>query len=62
MVNVTLSNGSVVETNSSFLDVGPTRLRESASYIRDYTLIANTVCVLLVPTAVMLVSTCLIIR
>ena len=62
MTNATLPNGTVVTVNSSKLVVGPTTLREDEGYVRDYTLIANSVCVLLAPTAVMLVSTCLIIR
>ena len=57
-----MPNGTVALVNTSVLVVGPTKLRENENYIRDYTLIANSVCVLLAPTAAMLVSTCLIIR
>lgn len=52
----------MLEVNASLLVVGPTELRENKQYIRYYTVVANSVCVLLAPTAAMLVSTCLIIR
>ena len=60
--NVTLANGSVVLTNYSVVEPIETDLRKNKDYIRDYTLIANTVCVLLLPTLIMLVSTVLIVK
>lgn len=62
MVNVTLDDGQIATRNQSMLEVKTTPLRANENYVRDYTLIANTVCVLLLPTAVMLVSTCVIIK
>ena len=60
--NVTLANGSVILGNRSVLHVDTTEMRRNEAYIRYYTLIANTVCVLLLPTVIMLVSTFLIVR
>ena len=62
MKNVTDSDGSITEINETALIVSTTELRASSAYIRDYTLIANTVCVLLLPTVIMLVSTVLMLR
>ena len=45
----------------SVLTVGTTKLREDEAYVRDYTLIANSICVLILPASVMLVSTLLIV-
>lgn len=52
----------MISVNTSVLTVTTTALRQDKAYVRDYTLIANTLCVLLLPTLVMLVSTVLIVR
>ena len=57
-----MNNGTTLHYNNTILAIDSTDLRENDAYVRDYTLIANTVCVLLIPTAIMLVSTCLIVR
>ncbi|XP_059083416.1 uncharacterized protein LOC131880740 [Tigriopus californicus] len=61
-VNLTMVNGTMVLSNVSDIVVGTTELRRNEAYVRDYTLIANTVCVLLLPTLIMLISTFLIVR
>merc|ERR1719305_1818628 len=48
--NVTLEdNVTVVEVNETVVDVDTTWLRQDDQYIRDYIVIANTMCVLIIP-------------
>ena len=54
--------GSVEIRNVSMFEAHTTEMRDNDAYIRDYILIANTVCVLILPTAIMLVSTFFIVR
>ena len=62
MSNETLSDGSVAAVNHSVLSAQPTELRGHPTYVQYYTLLANFVCVMFIPTAVMAVCTVLIIR
>ncbi|CAB4066828.1 unnamed protein product [Lepeophtheirus salmonis] len=68
VVTSLLKNGSSVSQvvystrNLSVLILEATELRKDNSYIRDYTLIANSFLVVAVPTCIMLLSSVLIYR
>merc|ERR1712012_793612 len=55
-------NGTVVSVEEIRVTAFATEIRESDTYVRDYTLISATVLIVILPTLIMLISSYLIYR
>ncbi|CAB4070084.1 unnamed protein product [Lepeophtheirus salmonis] len=60
--NITLDNGSSINVTNTVYEIGISELRSNENYVRDYTLITNSVVMVILPTSIMLISSCLIYR